>query len=580
MAFCQPTAAPQRQKNVYETTDNSLISTQHARVDDSQQWILFSPTHAQTHTDTETQTAGRSRISDFGSFNTVAHSNRDEVSELLDDDEELDSLDDGLHAFQEPSVYNGSRRLDQSGGTILPVHDGLGTFAASSSRVQEQLWSFEHYNPRRRSIHQRRRSSLQRKLEAIEDEDAVQMESSRVERIEKWRMDQSKALLEEIEKETRRRRDSRVSESAHDQTRKSTESMPKADDEKQDATHLRKTTSTSEDFDPVESETFLERITRRVIQDLMGIDDSILSAILGESLLSETPVSITPKHASTPLRPAINPPPSESAKDSKPSFMSSWEDRLLTRLARELGILVHQLSEHPDAFSTYRPPPMDYAGIPVTQHTSLNPPSRQTTPLNSRPSLSTTFRPTLQDHILAPSDSDHAARWGIEDSHPDDAATSSAAEIEYWEQTPDLKAVFNYLHQRFTSQQSSPVESTQPATQTIAIATSNSPASLRRAAIIRQQHPLISRSSAYGRQKPNLRRGSLHMRRYSNSLQHQYNHSSLQSPSLKRPGSSCASLSTKKSRRESKRGSEHYWDIDFGGGGSEVLGGVGVWVEV
>ena len=565
---------------MYENDITSPILTQDARIDDSQQWILFSPTHAQTQTDIETQTVGRSRISDFGSFNTVAQSNRDETSDLLDDDEELDSLDDGLHAFQEPSVYNNSRRLDQSGGTILPAHDGLGTFAASSSRVQDQLWSFEHYNPRRRPIgHQRRRSSIQRKLESIEDEDALHMENSRMERIEKWRIDQSKVLLDEIKKETRRRRDSRVSESAQVKTSTSTDPICKIEDENKGTTDPNATISTPVDSDPIESETFLERITRRVLQDLIGIDDSILSAILGESLLPEVPASTTPRPMSTSIQSIPSPLPVEAAKDLEQSFISNWEDKLLARLARELGILVHQLSEHPGAFSTYRPAAMDYAGIPIAQPEPFQFQLRQSTPLNPRPSLSTTFKPTLQDHVIAASDSDHAARWGIEDSRPDDAAPDHTAGIEYWEQTPDLKAVFGYLQRRFTSQQSSSVDNNRPTTESVAVATSNSPASLRRAAIIRQHHPLISRS-AYGRQRPNLRRGSLHLRQHGNSLHLQYNNSPLQSPSLKRPGSSCASLSTKKSRRESKRESEHYWDCDFGGGGSEFSGGVGGWGEV
>ena len=577
MAFCQPPAVLQRQKNLYDREEESPIITQHARVDDTQEWILFSPTHPQT--DTDTQTAGRSRISDFGSFNDIARSNRDPASDLLEDDEELDSLDDGLHAFQEPSVYNNSRRLDQSGGTILPAHDGLGTFAASSSRVQEQLWSFEHYNPRRRSIgHQRRRSSIQRKLEAIEDEDALQMESSRVERIEKWRMDQSKALLDEIEKETRRRRDSRVSESAQDHTGKSSESVRKTKDGHKDTTDSNETVPTSTESDSVETETFLERITRCVIQDLIGIDDSILSAILGESLLPEMPTPTTPK-SSTSNEQIPDPSATVVVKDPESSFISNWEDKLLTRLARELGILVHQFSEHPGVFSTYRSPTMDYAGIPITQPTTFQPPSKPYVPLSSRSSLSTTFKPTLQDRIAGTSDSEYAARWGIENPGPDDVAPTTTAETEYWEQTPDLKTVFGYLQRRFASQQSFPINSNHRSntTESIAIATSNSPASLRRAAIIRQHHPLISRSSAYGRQKPHLRRGSLHPRRNSDL---QYHYSPLQSPSLKRPGSSCASISTKKSRRESKRGSENYWDLDLGGVGSEISGALGGWGEV
>ena len=94
---------------------------------------------------------------------------------------------------------------------MLPAHDGLGSFQASSQLAQDQLWQHEQYNPQRREQalpRHRRRSSVQHHLDTVNEQEA-HVERDRWQRIEQWRMDQSRALLQEIERETRRRRSSR-----------------------------------------------------------------------------------------------------------------------------------------------------------------------------------------------------------------------------------------------------------------------------------------------------------------------------------------------------------------------------------
>ncbi|KAL9122367.1 MAG: hypothetical protein Q9187_001084 [Circinaria calcarea] len=561
---------PQRRNIAYSPSDRIISATiEHDRIDDSKEWVLFSPTRTTartqtTSTDQTTRTAGRSRLSDFGSLNTTAKSGQDNDggSVAVDDDEELDSLDDDLHAFQEPSIYPGGHP-DQTEGSVLPVHDGLGTFAPSNSQVQQQLWNFELYNPHRRlSARQRRASSVQKKLEAIDDEDGPQMESVRMERIEQWRMEQSEVLLEEIEKETRRRRLSRSSEKSDYKI----EAVKGASSKGQDAASAIGAALTAENTE--EHDSFLQRLTRQVIHDLIGIDDALLSAIFGESLIADADPSLRP----SPMTAGLAVDSSLLGSTKEPGLPTGWEDRLLKRVARELGILVHQLSERPDAFSSYLnfEERMDYAGIPVTPSTSPFPRNPSfSADTQASPSIPH-FAPTLGHHLASPSESEHAARWGIEDSSLGDASPTASTDVEYWERTPDLRTVFTYLQQRFAG----PSTTSKP---NINVATSSTPHSLHRAAIIRQHHPLISRSSAYGRQK----RG----RRLSQSHSHlrQYNSSgSLLTPSLgmKRVGESCASASTKRSRREASRESKNFWDLDFGGSmGSKDLG-VGAWGEV
>src|SRR6266536_5869591 len=285
MAFRAPTQLPQRQhhsSHALPTVQTQQISQYQSPLEDSQEWVLFSPSQAPSTTRTHTtstertpRTVGLSRVSEFGSLETAARSEDDEdLSEAIED-EELDSLDDGLHAFREPSVYRTStNKLDQSGGTVLPTHDGLGTFPASSPPVQEQLYQFEQYNPKRKyEGHHTRRSSVQRRLDAVQDRDIYSVEDDRRLRIEQWRMEQSRALLDEIEKETRRRRSSLVGSMKLSPA--DTLSIVAEDHPSQEPTPPPPTPDTDEYF--------LQRITRRVIRDLIGIDDTTLSAIFGET---------------------------------------------------------------------------------------------------------------------------------------------------------------------------------------------------------------------------------------------------------------------------------------------------------
>ena len=583
MAFRQPTFAPAlRPTTSHEPEYDAAaapISPLHNRIEDPQEWILFPSAQAESTTQTQTstermpQTAGLSRLSEFGSL--TARSRQDEAvaceatNGSIEDDEDLDSLDEGLHAFQEPAAHHRSGYFDQS-GSILPRHDGLGTFPTRSQPIQEQLWHFEQYNPRKRSIsgHQRQRSSVQRRFDALEDNDAAIIEGERRERrerIEKWRMEHSRVLLNEIERETRKRKTSVVSrrtertpssaglehiikESVHAQT----EGQAQNEDKEAEI-------PTVED-----DETFWQRITRRVIRDFIGIDDSLLSVIFGELLADDRPAGS--RSSGLPSSKSIR------LDTSTPiTTVASWEGRLLERLTRELGILVQHLTDHPGAFSTpYNPSTSDYAGMPVTVPTSSKTQPKPSTPpanLISNSSTSFNFNPTLQDAPLATptsTDSAHAALWGIEEEPSSDAEKN---EREYWEQTPDVKTVFRFLHNRFTSERRPSA-----AAKTPSIAATSTPDSLRRAAVIRQYHPLVSRATVTWDQRHG------HARR----------HSLLRG----RSGSSCASSIVGSGRRGvTLRGSSlasssrNYWDLGgsgVGSGGESAIvgGGMGAWGEV
>ena len=474
MAFCQPTYAPPRQAPSQPDyhTPTPTPAIQQRPIQESQEWILF-PAQARSSTQTQTtttertpRTAGLSRLSDFGSLETAARSGRNEDEEGAVEDDELDSLDDGLHAFQEPSsLYQEPRHCDQS-DSIFPTHDGLGTFPASSPPVQEQLWHFEQYNPRKRTIdgHHRRRSSVQRRLDAVADHEEATIERERVERIQKWRLEQSRVLLDEVEKQTRRRL-SHAGQRLPATTKTLQEEAAKGTtDEVGD--------NLSKPLRPAlaGNESFWQCVTRRVIRDFIGIDDALLSVIFGESLPTETP------------KPSISLSKSRSTLDLSLATISGsgWENRLLDRLARELGILVQQLSEHPGAFGTPKIPHiLDYAGIPIPPSPTTQPSPKST--LRQEPdtasSMNPLFTPTLQQRpITSHSDSNHAALWGIEEEVAP-AQTQSQLDLDYWERPPTLKTIFRFLHQRFTSSRPNPPPPPKFPTKT-------PPDSMRRAAII------------------------------------------------------------------------------------------------
>ena len=607
--------APQQQRQIphaglsQQPQRVSVPSPQRKRpLEDSQEWVLFSPAGAFSTTQTQTtstertpKTPGRSRISDFGSLDTAARSQGDdkdddditcqgtEIDE--EDNEELDSLDDGLHAFHEPPEGSGLyQRLYQS-GSILPTHDGLGAFRASASPVQEQLWHYERYNPRRK--HVRRRSSVQRRLDVLEDADGLHKENEKNQWIEKWRMEQSKALLEEIERETRRqRRTSRQSTTrssvdtmAEDQASMSAPSMEEV---------LTRPDSSQGSTPQMESESIWRRVTRHVIHDIMGIDEDILSVIFGETL---------PKNAVT--APDISRPEEQEEDLNEVNSLAddTWQHRLLQRIARELGFLIYHISEHPGAFSTYlrtqESPP--YAGIPTSstpENKSIQPnPIDTNTASLSNPSAAP-FAPTLQ----RPSHAADTSVWGIDvdlsidplslphSSHslpniaeePLNPTTSAVPqEREYWERELDVKMVFNYLRRRFsragspsppTADQSPPAPSPPAPRRDSAI---SQPESRRRAALIRRHHPLTSRSAAAESRRSERSYLLHHHHHHHHHHQYGYGHG-YGVAGVKRPGSSsCASQSTRSKKslsRQSGAGSgRNYWDL----GGSVGSAGIG-----
>lgn len=591
MAFQQP-QRPQAARNLSYSTaaiPRHVLSLGAAQssLEQPRERVLFSPTPASltevrtVSTARTPRTAGRSHLSELGSLDTAAVSDEHDAEDIQDEDletEDMDSLDDGLHAFHEPISHDALRQsLGYSAETVLPTHDGLGTFPGDSNPVQEQLWQHERHNPRRRQQLERQSSLL--RADVLNKDQQQSAEEERFLRIERWRMDQSRAILEEIERETKRKR--RRNKVETQETSSGQSQVPETP------------VSEHESFENVsqspvtpDTESFWTRFTRKVIRDLMGFDDATLSIILGEDLVEER--SQIPSAAEI----------VEQAQQSTPEDVQlagvakSWEGRLLARIAKELGTLVNQLSEHPGAFSTYLqaqdPPP--YAGLP-------NPPSApsQRYKASRRSAMQGKHVSTSEPHFtptLANHHPDHhasamdASLWGIEEEaqvgneqHPTES-TRLQGEREYWERDFDVKMVFGFLRTKLSS---SPPASSQP---TFANAPArgldadhrNAASSLRRVALIRHHHPLVSRNVATAasvfKASPDAKQSRA---------------ATLSPPLLRRRHSgiegsvaSCASQSTKRSKTGKSGSSRNYWDVGAGTADSLGSGGWGSagWGEV
>ncbi|KAI9850883.1 MAG: hypothetical protein M1838_004862 [Thelocarpon superellum] len=601
MAFRQPThQAPPRQTT--SAGPVGFVPDVPRPVEESQEWVLFSPVASSatptTLSTARTRTAGLSRFSHVGSLDTGAGQSESAdgeglaFSELHDrgldleaealyeddeDEEDLDSLDSHLHAFRAPSVDQPTPR-DLGGLSVLPTHDGLGTFPASSPPVQEHLYQFEQFNPKRR----RRRSSALRGVEHDLDGRAV---DERTSRIQAWRMEQSRVLLDEIEKETRRRRMSRTTVGDHDVS--IVRDRARAGGETTEPQEDQATAAAIPEVD--ETESFWKRLTRRVIRDLIGIDENILSVIFGETLVDEAEPTTTRSPAEDPGH--------YDLQASSP-MTASWEERLLERLARELGSLVHQLAEHPATFSTYlrvQQAP-EYVGRTTPTGTASLGASKTLSTVPAHTSDGPIFSPTIPQQSTDPTT--HDAHWGIDETPLSAAGPSSRPrarseaerlklEREYWERELDASMVFSFLRNRFRRSNNHNIDDGHHAASPGAVATSSAESTAARAAMIRQQHPLTARqhraasvSSPHAPAHAHAQAQAQTQRRARPSL---YRPSSV--AGSKRPSSSCASQGEFGRRTRGSGSSRHYWDLGTSvGSGSVQAGqattGLGVWGEV
>ncbi|KAI0522022.1 hypothetical protein F5B22DRAFT_595021 [Xylaria bambusicola] len=576
MAFHQPTR--QAAQRVFRPAPESDIA-QHVQVpavqptDESQTWVLFSPATdagttssylTSTHRSNITRRHSRSDV--FGSLDTIAPSEASAAHHRTDsfldfaedeDDAELDSLDNHLPEFRStPDFYVSSTALPHT-DPVFPNHDGLGLFQLEQEGmgedVQNRLYAFEQYNPRRIK---RRRESLN--LAQAELEKESNQERDKINRIESWRLEHSRYLLEEIQKETRRRRRSVSTASNVHHIDHSAENATGAaagglrEENADESWHDQNMNDCHE-----KRESIWTHVTRKVVQDLLGIDDKMLSVLFGEELPDEEELSTTPRASALP----------SSNRDDKMSLDaapdSSWQSKMLERVAKELGLLVHHLSDHPGAFTTFskvQQMPIPYAGLPAIPESASHLVSDGTARENHmalpefQPTI-TTSRPIDIPQARHPPETAHSKSQLQADSN-------IAFTQEEWEQDLDIRLVFRYLRTRFFPRSSS--NSTLSGASHMTGPTSGTQDAAAMAARVRQHHPLVSRPRNAERRKSKA--------------------TTMSSAALHKPVSSCASQSTRRSvRRSSCSSSRHYWDIGGSVGTGSMIattGPMGSWGEI
>ncbi|KAL6837861.1 hypothetical protein V8C40DRAFT_17075 [Trichoderma camerunense] len=543
MAFQQQPNRPSVQRAARSAVGSQGLSRRSARStydqepEEAQTWVLFSPPTDVTTTsyltedehdqDQSLETPGRSRVSDLGSLNTVARTGsvaaaaqNDEaqssaLSAAVDesqDDAELDSLDGHLPGFR--SFPRSSFMMP-----VLPAHDGLGSFHLDQPTLgqdaQDHIFQFERFNPRR----------VRRRLNSFDEaqfelEQAQVQEAEKRQRIEAWRLEHSRIILEEVQREARR---TRMLQQKRVVTQKPVPKAEEATDSEDMTWHEEDPDTHPEDKEDTEG--FITRITRKVLRDILGIDEKILSVVLGGDLLSDEELSRTPR-------------PSEHGHDEPTAETEeSWHMRIIETVSRELGLLVNHLSKHPGAFSTYshvHQVPFPYAGLPAIPETADGRTSTSGRAAADKHGESTfpEFRPTMR-HIPRAAD---RQRSNAQDILLHDVSMADTFTQEEWEQEIDIKLVFRYLVSRFTSQP----EPTLPELTTRPVPAKPQDAAAK-AARVRQHHPLTSRT------RPNERRA--------------FKATAPSSPVAMRHHSSCASQSTRRSARRSSVSSRHYWDI-------------------
>ncbi|TQS34767.1 hypothetical protein Golomagni_04839 [Golovinomyces magnicellulatus] len=465
---------------------------------DSQEWILFEPSSEDTveslqnTSSMRTLTVGFSQISDFESLETGAWSfNEDEeFDENYGEEEELDSLDSHLPEFRnEPAAHSHSG--PGPSGTILPTHDGLGGFRLDSKMTddgaQQQLYGFERHNSRQVKMGEERA-----KLDLLELDAGQTQKAELLRRIELWRLEQSN-LIHGIHREPLQ-----LSSGAQNNERKR-----KKEGIVQETVASLSDLGTTTSHD--ESESLFIRITRKLIQDLIGIDDNLLSILFGESLACDIEPSRTSDLQSAPNE--------EYGK-------ISWELNILERIACELGTLASKISAHPTRFNNFlnssniSSPLPDMPMVPDTEKFKTAIPNnvRYDSSVTTRPPESQ-FKPTIRKQAQRnPDPTTSAASQSTDEGEIKmRAGNSSRRELtrEEWERDLDLKLVFRYICDRVTTKfnPSTPSASTHSSPQNNATentkqrATASMMNSCSCTSIVGQCHSLITRRCGE-KQKP------------------------------------------------------------------------------
>ena len=468
------------------------------------------------------------------------------LGESWAEDGDFDSLDDGLQAFREPSIY--VTRSNDVHNTVLPTHDGLGTFLLSTAPIRQGSRPNDQSNSKRKLV-DTQASVDHFSLEPLEGPDLLISNEKRA-RIERWRSEQCQALLDEIDVESKEQQ-------YHASTiTKDFSQSSRALDTGADKSAAGPTETESRAPDEGDSpEPLWKRLTVSFVRDVIGIDEPLLSVIVGETLPEDI-------YALTELQPPIA--GGRPSVSHGPFPGGTWPDRLLYRIAHDLGLLVNILSPHNgNVHPPYATESSSYAGIPLTDSTPMMPDKSSYLKSSTLFDQTPVFLPTIHDRSKDNS-AGHDMDMSPESENPKPSETGDderlRRERQYWERELDIKMVFRFLRGRLLSGPNSndPEAFSQPGASGIS--------SERRADAIRRHHPLVARNRRL-------------------SIDKFVRQNRLQNP--RRSLSNCATESLQGRQRSSlarsKDSTHNYWDLGASIGSGSVMmssGVMGAWGEV
>ncbi|KAF8248563.1 hypothetical protein K440DRAFT_624970 [Wilcoxina mikolae CBS 423.85] len=442
MTFQTPTKAPRlrslpQKEPLHTIGDRSVAHT--LFTPETEEWVVFSPSvvgdtntifSATNHFSLESDVASVVSASSRGLAQNVifpaSFSKRIDTDEE-DDESSLDGVEtDSLQPF-----------CDYDGPVMLPTHDGFGTFRSLSCVSGSR--------------------SLGDSLRIVAALAGSQQNDTHS-RIQKWRMEQGHALIDEVERARRWRR--RSSSKSHrsgrmvfdcksDETRRIKVLTDHAAENSQPCLAPVSNPVTKAQTEEVETskETFWKRVTRSFVRDLFGSDDLLEVICFGDSI----PVEVR----------------NNDSPDEEMNRQQDVEKRVFNRIAKELGELLHLYTQHPSgigAFSTKRRSFHEQAED--GRHKTLQLLSNQRLPgscaFPNERQHSDSFLNLASDHVsghqsqISPTmtsrqeeeeEASNEEHWGIEEGSDD--LTSPQVQQEYWEQELDLRLVFSFFKSRF-----------------------------------------------------------------------------------------------------------------------------------
>jgi hypothetical protein len=530
---------------------------------DTEEWVVFSPSAVAGSSEVASILTASSPVNErhFTDFPTASDDELElevEEEEEAEEDEEVESScalteTDSLQPFRD-GVH---------APILLPTHNGLGMFQSTTTS-----------------------RSFEESLRLAAQGGPTDTHS----RIQKWRLEQGSVFMDEIEKATRRRRESlsrrstggasqlKLVKSAGEEEEAiiaSLANLATPEDELSQnplATRsVRETQGAHETLGSVdepqtdeeleqekedrENETFWTRITRTFIRDIIGIDDRLLEVILGETLPN------TPTQAGT------------------SNNIPAPEDRILSRIAKELGELVHLYTHPADS-------PPAFTAAAVANRTDIEDGTDAKTPIAAGEQTKQSQRPSHQRTISTPcqtpSSGIHflptlpAAEFNLLEENPagtsgTHSTTPSTRRQDYWEQDLDVRLVFSFLKSKFNglhrSRSSTSVNTIATANTVHTASTTITAAAAAVSTPVHLQHPLIDRRRHPG----SLRTGPVEARVDSPQVTGGY---------FSNPGSCARSERTRSGRASTRRGG-YYWEVASSvSGKTGSCAGVGMWAAI